>query len=53
MSMHVHMGDASSLVPLYMISTTNIYYGDHVIQYQHILWWPRDAVNGPLVTGVH
>jgi len=44
-----HMDDASSLVPLYMISS-NIYCGDHVMQYQHILWWP---VHGPLVTSVN
>jgi len=38
MFMHVHMGDVSSLVPLYMISS-NIYYGGHVM-------------HGPLVTGL-
>jgi len=46
MSMHVHMGDVSSLVPLYMISSYT-YYGDQVM---HILWW---LVCGPLVTGVN
>jgi len=23
-----------------------------MMQYQNILWWPRDAVDGPLVSGV-
>jgi len=34
---------------LYIISS-NIYCGDHVMQYQHILWWPRDVVCGPIAT---
>jgi len=38
-----------SLVPLYMIISTYIM----VITCQHILWWPRDAVRGLLVTGVN
>jgi len=47
--MHVHVSDVSSLVPLYMISSN----GDHVIQYQHTLWSPHDAVCDLLVIGIN
>jgi len=56
MSMHVHIGDLSSFVPLCMISSNM-----HCIMVVISLWQSHDAVptytmacvHGPLVTGVN